>query len=1504
MDVDKGPDSLVKALANSHTGANNHNQALMPAEDDEIPLDSSSEESQSSDVSMSDSEDEGKLSSLISTGNEHIPTKPPLSAPPAAAVSVYQQSQGIPKKRKPFEGAGPLSYTAVSTKKVKLDEDYSQPTPTAACPSDKSLLPPEIWHRIFSFLPPRALGSLLRVNRLFNVYLDPSSRYQCKFPPSLSRISIPRLRPDAIWQLSRRRFWPRMPAPLQQKTELGMWRLACGKRCQICGRADLASLDSSDNERHCKSQPIWAFAIRSCGPCLVEKTINEVNLLLSSSVPSLLRSALPFVLITSEMDTISPDALQKGLVQPDLQVTKIYLSEHVEQLKQEFVSVESMGGATAEEWLKGLEARGKELLNDSMRWEKWTSTGGVAQMQIQLSPDNVPSVVVAADKGVIPADVSSLASRSHSSSSAVLGQHTPDSHFLTPTTTTSQSTLLSPATSMQNDHVAQMPPSLQHGIQPNAPRVRTREEALELKAARRAEIERRAMELDPPLPANILARIPSFQAAIQIISPLDDNAWNLLKPRLLAQRADAEQLDKCEQRGSSQPLVTQERSEERRQNEENSVATKQLIDKTWDDLQAPLRARISAYADEIIRDSWNDGRKVDMENSPQFAAEVLLHVRRRFYTEIAKDAAEARAAGQAPVEDPLDGPFTQKLTLENMKWLFDVKIKPLTESYRKDLFFCNGCEVNFKAFGFEGVIQHYAAKHTNVLSLGSVVVHWRAEWPETPPFKPDPRIVKHVQLPAGSSYGTLQSQNYAGAYSSASNLAPFQPLPYLTAPPSSYGHSPYGLASQQPAPYSQGTLYTPGQHEYGSPYSHPSPYTYPNSYPSFPSGIHTGPPSYSPTTGAYYGHNYNASQSNSQVNFQIHPSNSLASTNHAQLEYLARSARDLWSATAGLKGLPGEIRVCVVIHHAVQRFRSRFSQSPTLSLFIDGLSNNKEMRPVRNVNGLMCKACYHSIGPLRTYSLPQLVNHFRESHLNQLQAPHLPSLDWTVDMVHTPDLSVLASLYNLANMDGQKYSLISDAFPQAHHPPGYPQGMAHTSLPNDHADPSIISYINQQPAYNAAASQLASQYDPPMTKYDSITPSTRAKMLGEQPNHNQSTASSTPTLTGHQKFQQGDSGREPSELWQGLNEAKPKKKGNYTKDHHTTSGQGFRNRKAGMATASSRIKSQEPSDEDLVAEEDRRQEEEIRAMWAADRREAARLASRNQRRVPAEDPEDSMATPEVERPRTYNTETTQIAGPPAYSTRVQNYSQPVNIQGHEDDLMAGLETQLDQQQVSSRDFDYRSKPTRDVHERHPSSEKHVGSELQEPLSDYFRSDYPVYLQHEPRLHFDRYREDGPGSRPVDLIYGSMQTQAAVDDDLYSRPPRPEYHQVYGDDYRARRPTSQYAEAYEVVRVKDSAGEYFVRQPVRLEREPVYVPFQHRAYEDKSYSSSRLRYESTSRTETPIRQSTSYEASVRSEGIAKRSFEPLSDDPAGSEDYDPRFPAAPPSSSTTRRVQYK
>lgn len=144
---------------------------------------------------------------------------------------------------------------------------------------DRALLPPQIWHHIFTFCPPRSLGVLLVVNKLFNLYLDPASAVSREAPVTdpFKSGALVSLKPNAIWQASRRLFWPNMPAPLQSKTELDMWRLACSNRCQSCGKPDGRDSSFPFDVRHPGPgadgvAALWAFGIRMCASCLVENS--------------------------------------------------------------------------------------------------------------------------------------------------------------------------------------------------------------------------------------------------------------------------------------------------------------------------------------------------------------------------------------------------------------------------------------------------------------------------------------------------------------------------------------------------------------------------------------------------------------------------------------------------------------------------------------------------------------------------------------------------------------------------------------------------------------------------------------------------------------------------------------------------------------------------------------------------------------------------------------------------------------------------------------------------------------------------------------------------------------------------------------------------------------------------------------------------------------------------------------------------------------------------------
>ncbi|KAK1837328.1 hypothetical protein QBC39DRAFT_7066 [Podospora conica] len=924
--------------------------------------------------------------------------------------SVTTNGNGAPhnsKKRSPVENldSPPLDTRASGqgVKRVRLNgHDGSRPSELVP---DKSLLPPEIWHHIFTFCPPRSLGNLLRVNKLFNTYLDASSSLHRKVPLSVSPSSLSPLKPGVIWQASRRLFWPQMPAPLRSMDELDMWRLICTPRCQNCQKTVPNASWALSPPQPPSPGPdgiaiIWAFAMRLCVACLLQKSIKELDLLVSPSIPSAILPALPFIFLTRSLHVLPTATPDQDSPPSDVQITKLFLRSDVDLLERHFSEVKDMGSGTVDEWLKGLSGQGKDLRQQALKWEKWAASGGVAKIMTLLYPGWQERSQGPQSPGL---------SASSTAQPPVATEPTP-----LPTTLP-----LPPPPQKRSD--------------------RSAEKIAELRASRKAEIERRALQLDPPLAPNVLRHIPAFQAAMQIITSLDDLAWEVLKPRLLAQRHDAEVQESSVLAEAGKPTEGIPES-----NNASAKETRELIDKHWEEVQAPLRAKIAGYADEIIGDSWQKGKKVTKGTCARFAVDVLVNVRKRFYAEVAKAAKAARAAGQSPPVDPPAGPFTQKLTLENMRWLFNTKVKPHTDPYRKDMFYCTGCEGGtHKVFGFEGVIQHYASKHTSSLSLGSMVVHWRAEWPEHPPFaaeaNPIERLVHGFPLAPLSTAPVPPMAHYSQPFPPAPMSAPAYPLSQAFGAPQQgdFHHHPPALAYQHPLPFSPLPLATG--------YPQPGPYPPPQGpfqqYQTAPGPYATDPVDLT----AIYGPSQGGTQPPPYASFPPNPPTVPAfpmmglaahpNGHQAKLEDIARNARAVWQSLGNIKDLPGSARVFTTIHHVVKRYRVRFHETPPLAMFNDGLANMKAMRPVRNINNLVCKACHLRLDSSipeeqdrKSFSLPQLTNHFLTKHVEPRQSRNLEPLDWIVDMVLLPDQ---ASIPNLpSSLNDFERSLVADALPE------------------------------------------------------------------------------------------------------------------------------------------------------------------------------------------------------------------------------------------------------------------------------------------------------------------------------------------------------------------------------------------------------------------------------------------------------------------------------------------
>ena len=654
-------------------------------------------------------------------------------------------------------------------------------------------------------------------------------------------------------------------------------------------------------------------------------------------------------------------------------------------------------------------------------------------------------------------------------------------------------------------------PPIPMPVQPHLPQPRVERsirDVNQMKADRRVEIERRCLHLNPPIMPSTLVYMDSFAAAIQIPMALNEGAWEVLRPRLLAQRETAEKREE-EQRAANQHLQAQ--AEERRQQEAQLAEARETLNREWEEMQKPVREKIDNYADEIIGLEWRNGDAVNEPNCPQFAADVLMHVRKRFFELLAHEDAMLMARGLQPRIDS-SGETTRKLTLENMKWVFEAKVKPFTDHHRKELFLCSVCDNPGKFYALDAVIQHYAAKHTSSLSMGTAVVYWKAEWPEHPPFDPRPSASRHIQqfngFPTGATYSdrnvapmsslerynqnsshnyyTSQDQHsihntspqlqHSAPTRSYQSSAQYQPFPHQSPPlveqfraqPESFGFSQHPSSIQHPPR----RFYEIAQNQYQPPsspaFSPYQPYPQVASYAESvlrPNSSLSHAPQYGPPQPTWVP---GASQNMPPVTTRpvpLGPPGQPSGIYQVQIEELARTARDIWDRTSGIKDMPSSVRLKVITHHVILKFSERFTNEPNLALFTDALNNNSGMKPIRSLSGLLCKACapppyldYQQTNPREqdghttpnlfhdysqttaraeeVYALPTLLAHFQSVHVEQSGARAIqqtgvefPRLDWKFDMVKLPADSIIRELMYASGIDYQKLSLIASVLP-------------------------------------------------------------------------------------------------------------------------------------------------------------------------------------------------------------------------------------------------------------------------------------------------------------------------------------------------------------------------------------------------------------------------------------------------------------------------------------------
>lgn len=178
------------------------------------------------------------------------------------------------------------------------------------------------------------------------------------------------------------------------------------------------------------------------------------------------------------------------------------------------------------------------------------------------------------------------------------------------------------------------PPSQHHAPSPIQPTplvqrpVRNAQEVEAARQARRADIERRCLLLDPPLHANALQHIKAFRDTMQITTPMTDAQWeNMLKPKILEEReaAELQEHQRAQQLAALQAAMPSAMPEDA-----FTRPAKEVYDREYELSQDPLRQKLGEYATDHINGRWHQGRSLDKDSAPLFAVDVLLHVHQRY----------------------------------------------------------------------------------------------------------------------------------------------------------------------------------------------------------------------------------------------------------------------------------------------------------------------------------------------------------------------------------------------------------------------------------------------------------------------------------------------------------------------------------------------------------------------------------------------------------------------------------------------------------------------------------------------------------------------------------------------------------------------------------------------------------------------------------------------------------------------------------------------------------
>ncbi|KAF2147690.1 hypothetical protein K461DRAFT_325134 [Myriangium duriaei CBS 260.36] len=944
-------------------------------------------------------------------------------------------------------------------------------------------LPVPVLQHVFSFLSISDLFHCLHVNRHWRNGLT-------FVPDSFDNggHSLQLRSGDEIWGISRKNFTSGLPEPLKGTSEFRMLTLLLGKRCEQCEALPTLPAVSSAvwnsgpgrDESRAGVRIIWHFAVRLCGNCLENYTAKDIELIVTSD-KSLL-PGLPFVLRTADMHYVPPSLISgKHSVPPNIQLSKVYYRLALSKLRQVH---EGLPADVVETWLGGLRDKGKRTMDDAARWVAWeASLPGISARQATLdmiypkfaAHQNAVAHTIAntfVPDTMYPHHLSHLLP--HLGYSGYTTEGTPEHSAATPGHQSDYAGNLQAAA-----HAYQYNPASAMHTQLGAPAPvtdRSKPSLSDVKqqiAERKAEIERRCMEdIIPPLFPSVLEHIPAFQAALKIAKPFDDDDWRFLEPRLLAGRLEAEQAEHHRSRNFDSTQYVN--SITQRTNRRAPPGSSAGGDPKKERQQKPVRRRLVDIAQEVIEKRWAGGSRLNKQDCANFAADVIVTTLSWFRQST----------------DPSEFEMGLAITLESVKNLYDVRVKPVMDKLNmKDVFLCAECEDSTKWYSFDGMMQHFGAKHSDDFGTGNVVVAWQvAEWPEEPPFCAHP--VRSRRVPpayaeaavVGLGLSTNGSDQHGIRQVSLAQVFKSQAHSVSTPPPNPGINLPSFLSSLRQPTQSVVDEAAAGDDSDRSEEYEPEPVHKVSKRPVVQQPIAgAGYMSSTPEVAA----SKHVSDNPALKAFQAPPQ----TVGVEPREQVAKSSVELLKSTGGLPDLADSVRLYVIIHHIDRRYFARFNKRLIIEVFRESLASRNEMKPFKTWKNLICKACVDLAHPTqrilssellinsnKTHSMGGLLAHFQVAHIGH---------DFLTDMLELSDLNTLRALPYISGMTDQKLQLIASALPESVFPAGVPQ-----AKPPQHAtaeEPvsqyrSSVATSNLEPDYPAGDWNLDGASDRPSNR--------------------------------------------------------------------------------------------------------------------------------------------------------------------------------------------------------------------------------------------------------------------------------------------------------------------------------------------------------------------------------------------------------------------------------------